>query len=250
MSDLPYTLSRQQPPQLAMIVLQSDETLEADLRRLLPPVAEVLVTRIPSAEVVSSDSLAAMARDITQAAALLPRGADLSALGFGCTSGTAHIGADRIAQLARDGVSARAVTDPVSALIAACRHMGLRRLALVSPYVAEVSTRLMAVLAQEGIEISAFASFNEPEEANVVRITPESIVDAACVTAAKAPCDGVFLSCTNLRTLDAIAPIENVLGVPVLSSNLVLAWHMANLSGLHDPLQLATKLTRNAATDP
>lgn len=232
MSSLPYEILQERPPQLGMIVLQSDETIELDLRRLLPAEAELLVSRIPSAVTVSSDSLEAMARDLTEAAGLLPRGANLSVAGFGCTSGTAQIGAARIAELTRKGVAVEAVTDPVSALIAACKHLGVQRLALVSPYVEEVSVRLMDVLAEAGISISAFASFEEAEEAKVVRIAPGSIIDAAIATAASAPCDAVFLSCTNLRTLDVIAPIEAAVGMPVLSSNLVLAWHMTQLSGI------------------
>jgi maleate isomerase len=39
------------------------------------------------------------------------------------------------------------------------------------------------------------------------------------------------LSCTNLRTLDVIDDLEAELGVPVLSSNLALARHMARATG-------------------
>ena len=35
---------------------------------------------------------------------------------------------------------------------------------------------------------------------------------------ASAPVDGVFLSCTNLATLDIVAPLEAALGLPVMSS--------------------------------
>ncbi|MEC9343760.1 MAG: Asp/Glu racemase, partial [Pseudomonadota bacterium] len=38
--------------------------------------------------------------------------------------------------------------------------------------------------------------------------------------------------CTNLRTLDVIAPIEAQCGKPVLSSNQVLSWHMALQAGI------------------
>jgi len=232
MNRLPYVLCQDHPPQLGLVVLQSDETLEHDLRRLLPPNAELLVTRIPSSPMVSADSLAAMERDLSAAASLLPRGADLAVVGFGCTSGTAQIGAERIAELIRQGVATRMVTNPVSALIAACRHLNVSRLALVSPYVEEVSARLRVVLEATGITITAFASFDEAQEAKVVRIAPDSIHDAAIATAAQSNCDAVFLSCTNLRTLDVIAPVEAAVGLPVLSSNLVLAWHMMALAGI------------------
>jgi maleate isomerase len=39
--------------------------------------------------------------------------------------------------------------------------------------------------------------------------------------------DMVFLSCTNLRTLEVIDGLEADLGIPVVSSNLALAWDMA-----------------------
>ncbi len=237
MSDLTYTLDEARAPQLGLIVLQSDETIEADMRRLLPGSAELLVSRIPSGAEVSPESLAAMEHDMTAAARLLPSGAELRVVGYGCTSGTATIGADRVAGLIRAGAQTPEVTEPVSALIAACRHLGLRKIALVSPYVAQVSDRLRAVLAQAGIEVAAFASFNVAQEARVVRIDAASIRAAAANVAgrgacAEGGCDGVFLSCTNLRTLEVIDAVEADLGLPVLSSNQVLAWHMARLAGL------------------
>ncbi len=124
------------------------------------------------------------------------------------------------------------MTDPVTALIAACRHLGLRRLALLSPYVAAVSDQLRKVLDAKGIETPVFSTFAEAEEAKVVRIASAAIIDAARDLCADADVDGLFLSCTNLRTLPVIAPLEAELGLPVLSSNVVLAWHMSQLSGL------------------
>ena len=39
------------------------------------------------------------------------------------------------------------------------------------------------------------------------------------------------------RTLDVIAPLEDELGLPVLSSNLVMAWDMARAAGATDLLR-------------
>ena len=49
---------------------------------------------------------------------------------------------------------------------------------------------------------------------------------------AGAEMDAVFVSCTNLRSLSVIAEAEARIGKPVLSSNLVLGWHMLRLAGL------------------
>ena len=56
-------------------------------------------------------------------------------------------------------------------------------------------------------------------------------VAAARALATGSGVDALFLSCTNLRTLDAIPVLASELRMPVLSSNLVLAWEMLRLAG-------------------
>ncbi|MEM1428063.1 MAG: Asp/Glu racemase [Pseudomonadota bacterium] len=247
--DLPYTLSADRPPQIGMVVLQADETIERDMRRLLPAEAELLVSRVPSGRDVNAASLAAMEDVLTEAARLFPSGARFSAIGYGCTSGTAQIGAGRIRALIQAGAETPCVTEPVSALIAACRALGVRRIGLVSPYVAEVSDRLRQVLAEAGIDVSGFASFNQSREETVARISAQSIRDAAQNVADHAECEAVFLSCTNLRTLDVIDAVERATGTPVLTSNQVLGWHLTALAGLPRPKHAPGRLwAREAVT--
>ncbi len=220
------------PRQIGLIVLQSDETLEHDMRILLPRTVEYLVTRVPSGQSVTPDNLQSMDAALTQAASLFPVGAKLAAVAYGCTSGTAQIGADRIAALVQAGVSTPAVTEPVSALIAACRTLQVTRIGLVSPYIATVSDRLRMVLADAGITVTRFTSFDEPVEEKVVRIPPDVIMQAAIDVGQNFDCEAVFLSCTNLRTLDVIERVEAQINKPVLSSNQVLAWHLGEVTSL------------------
>lgn len=232
---LPYDLVTEEPVRLGLVVLQSDETIEADMRRMLPDAVELLVTRVPSAVSVSSESLQEMAAVLTQAAMLFPRGAEFAAVGYGCTSGSAQIGTTRIAELVRAGVEAAAVTEPVSALIAACHALDVKRIGMISPYVAQVSARLVEVLESHGILVVAFASFDESLEKNVVRIAPVSLMSAVKSLVQSADIEAVFMSCTNLRTLDVIDPLEAALDLPMLSSNQVLGWHMCKLSDQKAP---------------
>jgi len=217
---------------LGLIVLKSDETIEQDFRRLFPsPDVALYTTRVTSAPEVTRETLAQMEGDLPGAAALLPESVSFDAVGYGCTSGTSVIGAARIAELVRGGCSTQHVSEPVSGLVAACRARDIRRLAFLSPYIEPVSRTLREVLAREGIETPVFGSFDEERESAVARIDGSSIHSAAVDLARGAGVDGVFLSCTNLRTLDLILPLRGELGMPVLSSNLVLAWHLAQLSG-------------------
>lgn len=231
MSVYNYTLAADDAPPVGLIVLQTDETIERDMRRLLGD-SPLYVTRVPSGLQVTADTLQQMANEITGAATLLPQAQKFGVIGYGCTSGTAQIGQDQIATLVQAGARTQRVTEPVSALIAACRHLGIKRLAFLSPYIADVSNNLRDVLGEAGVKTPVFGSFAEAEEAKVVRIDATSIIEAARDLCADADVDGLFLSCTNLRTLDVIKPLEDILEMPVLSSNLVLAWHISQLAGV------------------
>ena len=226
-----YTRRTDTRPMLGLIALQADRSIEDDLRRLMPSDVSLLVSRVPSRVQVTLDTLAEMEGALTGAASLFPVGHRFDVVGYGCTSGTAQIGAQTVATRLQAGTDVQHVTQPLSALIAACNALGVKRIAILSPYVASVSDRLRDVLRDGGIASPAFASFDEANEAAVAQIDDASIMDAAGALMADADVDGLFLSCTNLRTLDVVAPLQERFGVPVLSSNLVLAWHMLQLAG-------------------
>lgn len=217
---------------LGLIVLQADETIEGDFRRMFTQTTPLYVSRVPSGTDVTPESLQSMAGHLTAAAELFPGPLHFASVGYGCTSATAQIGAARIAELVQMGTRSDHVTNPMSALVAACAALGITRLAFLSPYVTEVSDKLRNALADQGVASPCFGSFNEGNEATVVRIAGPSITSAAIDLARRGDVQAVFLSCTNLRTLDVIDPIENETGLPCLSSNQVLAWHMAKQSGL------------------
>ncbi|MGR3501855.1 maleate cis-trans isomerase family protein [Pseudaestuariivita sp.] len=232
---LPYKLAPDSAKTLGLIVLQSDETVEDELTRAMPLDTTLLVSRVPSGTEVTEGSLAGMAANLTQAAQLFPRGKRFDAVGYACTSGTSVIGSARVAELVRAGVQTAEVTNPVDALVAACRAQGLSRLAFLSPYIESVSDHLRHVLGKAGIETPVFGTFAEAAEARVARIDAASIRDGAAQLAAKGGVDGLFLSCTNLRTAALAQPLSAELGLPVWSSNLVLRWHLLHLAGAETP---------------
>ncbi|SHH00693.1 maleate cis-trans isomerase family protein [Marivita hallyeonensis] len=246
---LPYTLETDRPLQVGVLALQADESLEPDLRRMIPDDVEYLVSRVPSDVTVSRETLRAMEGRITGAASLLPRGAEIAAVAYGCTSASAEIGSERVGALVQAGVATPYVTEPLSAVIAACRALQVTRIGVISPYVEAVSDQLRHALSEAGLKVTAFASFEEAEEARVVRIAPASLEAAAVEMGRSETCDAVFLSCTNLRTLDVIEVVEERIGKPVLSSNQALIWHLAQLAGFADRVRgvgrvFATTLAR------
>ncbi|WP_296424032.1 aspartate/glutamate racemase family protein [Yoonia sp.] len=217
---------------LGLIVLQVDETIEHDFRRLFPgPQVALYVSRIPSGAALTPGTIAQMEIDLPQAASLLPPAAAFDVIGYACTSGTTLIGHEKVAALIAQNATTRAVSDPLTASIAALRTLDVGSIGIVSPYIADVAAPIRAAFQAAGFTVPATVSFGEEIEARVARIDPLSIRDAALEVGAAKGVEAVFLSCTNLRTLDIIADLEARLGLPVISSNQALAWHMARTAG-------------------
>jgi len=220
---------------LGVVVLKTDETIEHDFRYFLPTDGvAVYHSRIPFEPQVTSETLAQMEHDLAASVALFPETAPFDVIGYGCTSGSAVIGEERIAERVNEVFPKAAVTNPLSATKAALKALGAERIALVTPYVAEVSEKMRDRFLESGIETKTLASFEQIEDAVVARITPDSIFAAVTETAAEGDVDAVFVACTSLRTATVISRAEEALGIPVLSSNQTMAWHMMRLSGLSD----------------
>ena len=217
-------------PRIGLICLQADETIETDFRHYFSDLdADIYVTRVPSGDRVTLDTLAQMQRDLPFAAGLFPTSREFDVIAYGCTSGTSTIGADVVAEMVSRGAPSTHVTDPLTAAIAWCHEHDVQKLGFLSPYVEEVNVSLRASFKAEGIETDPFGTFNVADEAKVARISEDSIRSAALELCAQGHPDALFLSCTNLRTKDILDDLSAEMGFKVGSSTSILCWHIRHL---------------------
>ena len=219
---------------LGLIVLESDQTIEAEARMLDLDGVDVYHSRIPNAIEVTPETLTDMETRLPTAAALLPSEFEFDAIGFGCTSAATLIGADGVAagiQAAHPGI---ACTNPISAAVEAFRALDTRRIAVVTPYTADVTGPIAQHFTDAGLEVTALGSFLEPSDLVVARISEASIAEGVRTIAGRADCDAVFVSCTSLRLMASADALEREVGVPVVSSNIALLWHLLRLAGVTD----------------
>ena len=73
-----------------------------------------------------------------------------------------------------------------------------------------------------------------PEGGGTPEILHKLGVDAH---AAAGKADALVMSCGGLRTLDVIVPLENAIGVPVVSSTPHGLWHCARMLGVKDKIE-------------
>ncbi|MCP5025888.1 MAG: Asp/Glu racemase [Actinomycetia bacterium] len=239
---------------IGLIVLESDQTIEAEARMLDLEGVDIYHSRIPNAMEVTPATLTDMEKRLPAAAALLPAAFEFDAIGYGCTSAATLIGPDGVAA----GIGAAhpdvACTNPISAAVAAFRALGAQRVAVVTPYSAEVTAPIAEHFAAAGLEVTALGSFLEPSDLVVGLISPASIASGVHAVTARGECDAVFVSCTSLRLLGAAADLEAEVDRPVVSSNMALFWHLLRLAGVVDELPqfgrlFTCPLSASAATE-
>ncbi|MEW2914490.1 aspartate/glutamate racemase family protein [Leisingera sp. JC11] len=234
---------------LGVIVLETDETLEPEFSRMMAqPGVALYHSRIPMVPEVRPDTLAQMQADLPASARLFPSTPNFDVIGYGCTSASTVIGSAKVAEAVQTVLPDAKVTDPLAAIIAAGKSLGAGRFGFVTPYLPEVSAQMRVKLEEAGFEIADFGSFEQMDDRVVARISEAAIAEAAAQVAGQGDCDAIVISCTNLRCLRIIPEIEARTGVPVISSNQALGWHMLRLAGVEDPQPQFGKLfTRGLA---
>lgn len=218
-------------PAIGLIVLQSDETLEHELRLWLPESLRLFHSRIPNSVDISHDSLVQMRQELPASVALLPAGTRYRIIVYGCTSAATVIGEDAVRDLIHSVIPGVAVSNPLSAIKAQLDSLNVLRLGLLTPYVPELSHALIDALETPDRQVVSVLSFNESRDDRVARISAVSLMQALERLTDSSRPDAIFASCTNLRMHGLVEAASRRLGIPVMSSNSALAWHVQRLLG-------------------
>ncbi len=234
---------------LGLLVLESDQTVEWEFRALTDlPGVSVYHTRLANDVTVTPETLGKMAVELPVAARLLPGYMGLTAIGYGCTSGSTIIGERRVAEILNGVHPGVPSTNPLTAAKAALTALGVRRLGLLTPYSPDVTDAMQTKFDAAGIAVTVVGSFYEESDLIVGKISPQSILDAAISVGTSDDVDGVFISCTSLRAAGIIDAAEKKLKKPVTASNHALAWHLLRLAGVQDTREDAGRLFRTQFT--
>lgn len=234
--NVPFALDRDLGwrAKIGLIVLDNDWTIEYEVSRILSlDGVATYAHRLHMDEMVTMETLRAMEPRITAAAEMLNPATKLDVVAYGCTSGTIAIGKEKVFERIRDAKPGVECTTPIVAGAAGMKALGIKKVALLTPYVEDVTLGMRDFLLREGIEVPVVGTFNNPVDAEVAHITRASIIEGA-VNLGRQDVDGVFVSCTELPATAVIEEAEAILGKPVLASNQALAWHALRLAGVND----------------
>ncbi|HXG50302.1 MAG TPA: maleate cis-trans isomerase [candidate division Zixibacteria bacterium] len=218
---------------LGLIIPSSNRLTEPQFHRYAPPELAVHVTRLrmtgrwrkPLGEL----------RGALREAAEALSDVEPDLIVFHCTANSMEDGLAHEAALVETiaGASGRPVITTAQAIREALLRLDVRRLVLISPYVRETNEREARYLAEAGFTVLHDVGLGL-ESKRYGSVPPEQWVEIARQNFPP-EADGLFLSCTNTRMIEAIEPLERDLGKPVVASNQATLWACLERLGLPPP---------------
>ena len=222
----PISLDKIAPQgRIGLISLATDFNIEEDLRRMLPAGFEIFTNRVKNTNPATVENLQDIEPDISRAAAGILPGLGVDAVLYACTSGTAIVGEQKVADLVNSALPGIPVTNPFTAACAAFKEHNIKKISVLTPYIAEVNAVLKQQIENKGYKILNIAGFGFENDSKMTRISPTTIKQAA-LEICHQDADALFISCTALRASLVIEEIEQELGKMVFSSNQVSLWHL------------------------
>ena len=144
-------------------------------------------------------------------------------------------------KLITDSTGIRATTSIRSA-INAITYLGIKNLALLSPYPQEIHQSALTYLRTSGVNV--VAEHTEDVVFKQLQDTPPNAFVAACkkLMAATPSIDGIYIPCNQWTACDAVPLIEKECGVPVVTGSHADYWEAFRAVGLNDRIEGRGKL--------
>lgn len=230
---------------IGILVPPPNTTLESELPRYAPSGVTFHWNRVArSTADVTVESLSEMAGNCVGAAETLSL-SGVSMLVFACTSGSFIHGYGWDEELNRRLTEAtgRPAITTSTAVVQALAAVGGSSISLATPYLEEITGLERKFLQENGFDVVSTRSLGLRDSNEIGMVSAETVARLGR-GAYQRGCDVLFLSCTNLPTLDIIDELEMDLGVTVVSSNQATLWCCQRMTGRKKPFGRGGSLLR------
>jgi len=215
---------------IGQIVPSSNTTMETEIPAMLRAREAVAPERFTfhssrmRMKKVTKEELAAMDADSDRCALELSD-ARVDVLGYACLVAIMSMGLgyhrqseQRLHQRTVDNGAPAPVVTSAGALIQGLQRIGAKKIAVLTPYMKPLTQLVVDYIQHEGIEVQDAVSLEISDNLQVGAQDPRAPIELSrrLVTA---NCDAVVLSaCVQMPSLPSIQPVEDRIGLPVLSA--------------------------------
>ena len=171
---------------------------------------------------------------------------------YGCTSATLAHGPEfdkQFAQRISDMLGKPAIT-AAGALVLALNTLGVKKIGFSSPYVEQLNQEAIDFLTDCGFEtVSSAYVGSDLGNYGQGELTPDRVVELG-LEADSDEAEAIVLSCTDMRSVEALETLEEKLGKPVVTSNQALMFAAGQVLGLRpDEMKPIGKLFELSETE-
>jgi maleate isomerase len=212
-----------------------------EINHFTPPKVTVEAVAVEPAPDLSGGITLAHVRSIAADPNIEAAGRKLAALGshalaYACTSGSyvrgLHGDTD-IAQRMHDATN-RPATTTATATVRALEHLQAKRVAVLSPHIDSLNTRLQRFLESHEVEVVQMVGLNRLNA--IDSITPDETLAIVQQQVDHPDADTIFISCTGLRVAPVITTLERKLAKPVTTAIQTTMWDVLRLANAFSPL--------------
>ena len=233
-------MSARSGAKIGVLVPFTNVNLEPDMHMLCPEGCTMHferlggydVDKIPGAEQMSGLGSANLDETLRLISGVRP-----AAILYGCTSATLTHGVEFDRTLA-DNIAKTCGSVSITAagaLVNALKALGAAQIGFSSPYTGEVNRLAIEFLASENIDtVSRFEIEAELDNYGQGELTPHEVFELA-IRADQPDVEAIVLSCTDMRSVEAIADIETATGKPVVTSNQAMIFELCRKLKLPAP---------------
>lgn len=220
---------------MGLIVPSSNTVMETEFHSMLPRGFTLHTARM-RIKSVTIEGLTEMEKDVENEAIKLSD-ADVDVIGYGCTSGSLFkgLGHDRELEEKIERVSGKPAVATAGAVVKALKALGIKKVAVATPYITEINDLEERFLAGNGFEVVDLKGLHLSNNLEIGRIPARKAYELIGKLKHE-EADGIFISCTNFPTIKFIKKLEDRLKKPVISSNTATFWAM--LRKINVPLKI------------
>jgi len=226
---------------IGVLVPFTNTNLEPDMVLMRPDGVSLHFARLggyDQDEIPDSEQMQGLgAADLSEPLHLL-QGVNPDVILYGCTSATLTHGPSFDRELSKQikKESGAETVTAAGALVHGLKALGVNRIGFASPYVPAINDMAIAFLDVVGVETVNRAEVGEAlGNHGQGALSPEAVYELG-LEADHPDAEAIVLSCTDMRSVETIARLEEKLGKPVISSNQAMVFQAMQLVSIFDPL--------------